>query len=263
MKRIIVPAPLLLTALLGSGCAVMTARIDVYDDARCGYATKSVAKEVLEAAKKEHEGFTYSKDQKALEMRRDKLFEAANKDPQQALVELRETNTGEDQRTLTSLIGDPLVAQVVHAERKCWKPSSPANRARAVARGGNADIAIKMEKDGKFVVKGVRNDAEKVTEAVFKTATKAILLVAKAYGVPTGGTDEGGHKSEGSSAAETTDAERARLDSELRIERQAAADLLEALLAEAEATDDQASRSAAVQRIKTALDASVIGGNGS
>lgn len=258
MKRIGTSLGLLAVALLGSGCAMMVARIDVYDDALCGFVRKDVAEETLEAAKEQHEQFVYPQADKDLETRRDELFEEAKDDPRKALVGLRESNAGAGDRALTSLDGDPLVAQVVHAERKCWKPAHPSNRARAVARGGNADIAIKMEKDGKFVVKGVRNDAEKVTEAVFKTATKAILLVAQASGVSIDAPDSGGGGADETSA-DATNAERARLESELRIERQAAADLLEELLAQAASTDDEEQREAAVQRMKTALDASVIG----
>lgn len=237
---------------LASGCAVLTARIDVYDDTKKSCvldadAKRQIAEERKLAAKAQHSMIEYEPGSKAKEDRDAALKES---DPEVAVALLEATNlrASRDQ-VLTSLLDDKAVGPVVHADRKCWKPAKPANKARGVSRGGNADIAIKMEKDGKFVVKGVRLDAEKVTEAVFKSVTKAIVLVAKAYGVPIDGV---GTPAKGDGVS----AEGMLLDveSKLRIEKRAAVEMLDVLMnEEAAAAGSAAEKAAAAVRLKASL----------
>lgn len=63
----------------------------------------------------------------------------------------------------------------------CWV--AVVDETRSTAHGGNGDIAVTLRDDGTFTVKGLRLDAAKLTEAIFKVSTQAVCLVASIYGV--------------------------------------------------------------------------------
>ena len=98
------------------------------------------------------------------------------------------------QKTLAGgdLFGDPQLGLVLYAKGKdkrdrddaemCWLARADYTRTRASS--GNADIAVNMHKDGTFTVKGLRLDASKVTQSIFKLSTQAVCVAASVAGVP-------------------------------------------------------------------------------
>lgn len=149
------------------------------------------------------------------------------------------------------LSGDSRAPAVVQSEEKCWRPSRPYERARAGAGPGNADIAIKMEADGAFAVKGVRVDATKVTEAIFKSAGKAIRLAAGMAGVGgfAGGSSAGGGDDE--NVHERLSAAQA----EVGANRGAAVLILDQIVAADGKLADKDDRSKALEAVKRAIEA--------
>ncbi len=65
------------------------------------------------------------------------------------------------------------------------------NKTKVKAFMGNADIAIKMEDPGNFVVKGVRLDADEAIKASFKVLNQGIKYLAASSGMTTPGGSEG------------------------------------------------------------------------
>jgi len=82
----------------------------------------------------------------------------------------------------TNLTGDPLISVIAGLPRGAW--DGLYNRAYGGGFLGNADIAIKLDKSGKFSVKGVRLDAAQVTRATFSGAKTALQVAAASYGIP-------------------------------------------------------------------------------
>lgn len=113
-----------------------------------------------------------------------------------------------------SIVDDPLASFVVKAPEEYWskypskfdmlnfnpgqrqpKSKKPARINNTVVRTifGNADIAIKMEAPGYFVVKGVRLDANEAFKASFKVLNQGLKYISYTAGitVPAPGTPAG------------------------------------------------------------------------
>jgi len=116
-----------------------------------------------------------------------------------------------------SLLDDRYASRVLYAPESCWK----AEFGTASGHGyfGNSDIAIKMEDAGSFVVKGLRLDASKMTQALFKGLNQGIMVLAGAYGVPSGKSSTGQNQAgeDGSVYEDVANAEKQKLDSTLSI----------------------------------------------
>ncbi len=106
-----------------------------------------------------------------------------------------------DGLTSNNLLNDREASLIVSAPNKAWK--GQFGKTYGFGSGGNADIAITMQSLGNFTLKGVRNDASKVTAAAFDSIGLAVKLVAAAYGVPTGSI---GQSASGSASSDTTSA---------------------------------------------------------
>lgn len=65
------------------------------------------------------------------------------------------------------------------------------NKTKVKALMGNADIAIKMEDPGNFVVKGVRLDADEAIKASFKVLNQGIKYLAASSGLAIPGASDG------------------------------------------------------------------------
>jgi hypothetical protein len=103
-----------------------------------------------------------------------------------------------------SIIDDPLASLVAQAPDKYWRKyrasfnmikenpdtvgksnyEAKVNRAAVRTFMGNADIAIKMDAPGVFVIKGVRLDADEAIKASFKVLNQGVKYLAYASGVP-------------------------------------------------------------------------------
>jgi hypothetical protein len=81
-----------------------------------------------------------------------------------------------------TLFNDPLAAWVVTADRDAWKGSF--NQSYGAGYFGNVDVAVKMEADGVFTLKGVRLDASKTTEATFAVIRQTLNVAAAGVGWP-------------------------------------------------------------------------------
>ncbi|GEM_PF-1493035 len=109
-------------------------------------------------------------------------------------------------------IGDDIMASLItKAPEKYWnkykeevditseagdRPKSTSvkaryNKTKVKAFMGNADIAIKMEGPGNFVVKGVRLDADEAIKASFKVLNQGIKYLAVSNGLATSGESDG------------------------------------------------------------------------
>lgn len=105
----------------------------------------------------------------------------------------------------TSIAKDKMASFVVKAPEYCWQrydskvdvigldPSKKQNKEKRPAQinstivntfFGNADIAIKMETPGYFVVKGVRLDANEAIKSSFKVLNQGIKYLSYASGIP-------------------------------------------------------------------------------
>lgn len=101
-----------------------------------------------------------------------------------------------------SIIGDPLASLVIKAPNKYWRKykskvdlldaktheHSSYRHARAnntIVRTffGNADVAVKMDAPGTFVVKGVRLDADQAIKTSFKVLNQGIKYLAYSQGI--------------------------------------------------------------------------------
>ena len=80
------------------------------------------------------------------------------------------------------ILDDPLASAIVYAPEEYWVGCF--NETSALGALGNTDIAIRMENVGNFTIKGVRNDAAKITQATFAVGRAAVQTVAAVYGVP-------------------------------------------------------------------------------
>ncbi|MEA5260662.1 hypothetical protein VB264_22885 [Arcicella aquatica] len=81
----------------------------------------------------------------------------------------------------SDIYDDPLASVIANAPSEYWKAST--NKAKATTLIGNADIAILMNDEGSYSIKGVRNDASQATKAIFSVTNIAIQSLSKAYGV--------------------------------------------------------------------------------
>ncbi len=82
--------------------------------------------------------------------------------------------------TNLEMLDEPTAWVVVYSPNDCWEKTY--GRASGTGWFGNTDIAIKMDAPGSFVVKGLRLDAAKMTEALFKGINQGIQMVAEVYG---------------------------------------------------------------------------------
>ncbi|MEM9299092.1 MAG: hypothetical protein AAGA64_11980 [Bacteroidota bacterium] len=106
----------------------------------------------------------------------------------------------------TSIGSDPFASLITKSPEKYWKkykstvglsevgkkPERSKKRSRynlnvVKTLFGNADIAIKMESPGNFVIKGVRLDASESLKASFKVLNQGIKYAAMAGGIPVPG----------------------------------------------------------------------------
>jgi hypothetical protein len=115
---------------------------------------------------------------------------------QQALAELQQRLGAESSQAVMSLVSqenslldDPRAASVVYAPGSAWRQIY--NDTLCEGYWGNTDCAVKMEYPGSFTIKGVRNDAAKITQATFTVGAEAVKTVAALYGIqtPTPGTN--------------------------------------------------------------------------
>jgi hypothetical protein len=81
-----------------------------------------------------------------------------------------------------TLFEDPLASWVVNSDEEAWRGGF--NESYGAGYLGNVDVAIKMEADGVFTLKGVRLDASKTTEATFAVIRQSLNVVAAGVGVP-------------------------------------------------------------------------------
>lgn len=103
-----------------------------------------------------------------------------------------------------SITNDPLASLVVNAPEKYWKKydtndsitrlnaesarrkkKSRINHTLVKTKFGNADVAIKMDSPGSFIVKGARVDADEALKASFKVLNQGIKYLAYSSGIPT------------------------------------------------------------------------------
>lgn len=124
------------------------------------------------------------------------------------------------------IFNDPFASVVINAPDEFWQGTY--NRTYGLGTVGNTDIAIKMESAGNFTIKGVREDASKVTPAAFQGIQQALKVAAAFEGIPlpsaaasstgtsaaTGGLDASGNPKLGSNATATS--EIATADSDLK-----------------------------------------------
>lgn len=162
------------------------------------------------------------------------------------------------------LFDDPYLPVIVGAPDDAWKPSF--SNTKAFNALGNSDIAIRAEKvaRGNFTLKGVRLDAQKVTQATFQAFKQTIQLVAIAYGVPlpkpAGATTAGGDTAANDPAQSASDtvaqaeASRRAAQTERRRIRRAELNLFQAITDEQTNLDDAAKFSKGATNIKTAFD---------
>jgi hypothetical protein len=80
------------------------------------------------------------------------------------------------------VFNDPYASIVINAPSNYWE--GVYNRTFGVGTLGDTDIAVRMESVGDFTIKGVRDDASKITSASFQGVQQAVKLAAAIYGVP-------------------------------------------------------------------------------
>lgn len=143
-------------------------------------------------------------------------------------------------------------AKTARAHRRrseaCW--TAVVDETRTAAWGGNSDIAVKMQDDGTFTVKGLRLDASKVTQALFELSTSAVCLAASIYGVGSCSSKEDEGASTGSSPA--TEAASAKASVQLR--KRAALQMLEVVI-EAGTGLDEGNKTKRAERVEATVDA--------
>jgi hypothetical protein len=81
-----------------------------------------------------------------------------------------------------SLDSDPMASYIVSAPEEAWQYD--INRSGAFGGMGNTDIAVRVQSNGEFTLKGVRVDADKITKATFTVVKQAVQIVAASYGIP-------------------------------------------------------------------------------
>lgn len=115
-------------------------------------------------------------------------MEPVVKDVGEAIVEQVE----EQQRALLATLdlGDPMVAEVVGADRRSWK--GYVNIVDVWTVVGNSEIAIKMENLGEYHLKGVVVDNDSAAEATFDILELSVKTLAAAYGAPVPVADSSG-----------------------------------------------------------------------
>jgi hypothetical protein len=171
------------------------------------------------------------------------------------------------------IIDDPFASVITSAPEGYWRGSF--NRVYGIGTLGDTDVAVRMDDVANFTLKGVRNDASKVTPAVFQGLSQAVKVAGAIYGVPMpGGASAGGGSTSTSSAASAADTEistantnKQSADLKVLKSRAAALNLLGAIVAErsnfpvpgaAPAPDTDAAkkaRAASLANVKSALDA--------
>ena len=116
-----------------------------------------------------------------------------------------------------STLEDRWTSSILYAHESCWEKKYGTASGTGVF--GNSDIAIKMDGPGDFVVKGLRLDASKMTQALFKGLNQGIILLANAYGASAlrapDGQSQGGDID--SFSNEVANAEQETLDSKFSI----------------------------------------------
>ncbi|GAB5525156.1 MAG: hypothetical protein Roseis2KO_30280 [Roseivirga sp.] len=80
---------------------------------------------------------------------------------------------------------------VAGSREKTTNVKARYNKTKVKAFMGNADIAIKMEDPGNFVVKGVRLDADEAIKASFKVLNQGIKYLAASSGMTIPGESDG------------------------------------------------------------------------
>lgn len=152
------------------------------------------------------------------------------------------------------LVDDPNASVVLYAPKSCW--SAQYGKANGYGYFGNSDIAIKMEGPGNFVVKGLRLDASKMTQALFKGLNQGLMLLTSAYGVPSSKSGTGQQGTEPDSVYDdVASAEQLKLDSTFSIQqsRDRLLRLFEEIVAQRPALDDDKTFKAALTNIKTTV----------
>lgn len=152
------------------------------------------------------------------------------------------------------LVDDPNASVVLYAPESCW--SAQYGKANGYGYFGNSDIAIKMEGPGNFVVKGLRLDASKMTQALFKGLNQGLMLLTSAYGVPSSKSGTGQQATEPDSVYDdVASAEQLKLDSTFSIQqsRDRLLRLFEEIVAQRAALDDDKTFKAALTNIKTTV----------
>jgi hypothetical protein len=175
----------------------------------------------------------------------------------------------QSKKQIDSLIGDagvfddPMASVIVTAPESQWRGTF--NDTWGAGTLGNTDIAVKMQSLGNFSLKGVRLDAQKVTQSTFLGIRQAISLAGAAMGVPIGAPTASGE-----TAAPTAADDVLKADQQLRVakarqeaSRDAARRILAAIVSEQAAITKKeagdanavapikADRVAAVGRLKT------------
>ncbi|WP_138990958.1 hypothetical protein [Larkinella sp. C7] len=145
---------------------------------------------------------------------------------------------------------DPLASIVAGADKKYWR--AVANSAKGKTAIGNSDIAIVMEQNGEYTVKGIRNDATQATKATFAVMNLTIDALAKYSGVDI--------SSNPTDSTSTISGRIIKTDSDLRIiqnkTRAAHLKIFSAILTENAHLSDNATYKTSVNNIKSVFNSS-------
>ncbi|MGZ3861731.1 MAG: hypothetical protein ACXVPN_00400 [Bacteroidia bacterium] len=136
---------------------------------------------------------------------------------------------------------------------KKGKRSARINKTVATTHFGNADIAIKMDQPGYFVIKGVRVDADAAIKASFKVLNQGIKYMAMASGIPVKGPET---KTEPILLPEIANLEQNKNKSAYvnKIYTVATEAFLSVLINESKNLDNVNEKAASIARIKKAYD---------
>lgn len=150
------------------------------------------------------------------------------------------------------LFDDPYASLVVYSSEASWRGCF--NETYGSGRVGNTDIAVKMDDEGIFTMKGVRVDASKFTKATFQSMSQGLRMLAAVYGVPLpaggGASDAAQPDASGLQAISRAEDERLNAEAALRMSRVVRLALLDSVLMQEAALADPAKLPLAVDSIK-------------